>query len=96
MMIGAVINSVRFTWDAKAKCFITMASDIGDENLSRLYDDSCDVGFQIQSKRTRACVGFYLKETKRDNEGDIECWEYEICPEFKKKCGELTAIVFND
>jgi hypothetical protein len=79
--------------------FVAEASDFnGDVSLQRqIYDDACDVGIAIRSKKTGKVMHFYLHDTVMDREGDIQCWEYLSCPEDVRKYNqELKVTIFND
>jgi hypothetical protein len=46
----------------------------------RLYDDACDEGFIIVSKKTGEEATFYLKETLRSNDIDDEINSWVFAP----------------
>ena len=46
----------------------------GKEVFHRLYQDSCDKGFQIVKEETGELSTWYLDETVRDTENDITEW----------------------
>ncbi len=91
------IPSNRFTFHDKS--FVAEASDFKGENLERqIYDDACDIGIAIRSAITGKVVGFSLHKIKKDADGDIQFWEYHLCPEYARdpKCKGLKVIIFND
>mgnify|MGYP006957753019 CR=1 FL=1 len=42
----------------------------------QVYDDACDVGFNVRSERTGKVMLFTLSEVSQDKEGDISDWVY--------------------
>lgn len=64
------------------------ASDMGNRHLQRLYDDACDVGFNVKFD-TGQVVTFAMSRVVKDGEGEITAWEY-------RACHGNTALVFND
>lgn len=77
----------------KNNTFIAEASDLQDTVLGQVYDDACDEGFTIISKKTGKPAVFAMNEIKRDREGDLVSWEFVcVTPGLKA----LKAVIFND
>jgi len=62
--------------------------------LGRVYDDACDEGFTIVSKKTGKSAVFALETTIRDDSGeDIGAWVFScVTPGLT----QLQAMIFND
>ena len=78
-----------FTWfkNGGSAC----ASDLRDNVWeNQAWNDSCDVGFYVESHTTGRRMLFLHTETVKDNEGDINRWV------FKSWCGKFTIDVYND
>jgi len=92
-LVIPVHDSNKFSWDPKDQTFATEASTLvsrGQGFLGRIYDDACDIGFDIKSVRTGEKKLFYLAETHKDAEGDVTHWT------FVSRSNAFKAIVFND
>jgi hypothetical protein len=61
----------------------------GSDLFSRVYDDACNVGFNVQSVRTGKVELFTLETAQRDPDDDVTEWE------FSSKEGHK-IIIFND
>jgi hypothetical protein len=100
----APADSKYFTYNAQERLFIAEMSDLDNggrrEPFGRVYDDACDIGMTIVSHRTGAAVVFYLKEEKRDGEGDMMYWELEVVPEccrgIQSHLKGMKIRIFND
>lgn len=90
--IGKDVSSRAFVYNAATKTFSTDASDIGNVQYSRLWNDSFDQGFRMTSAKTGLKVIFVGHNTVCDHEGDIACWEYRGYANGQ----EYKAVVFND
>lgn len=90
-------SSNRFTWNGHT--ISTEASDLqplsAGSMFARIYDDACDVGFQIVSERTSQVATFYLTDTQRDAEGDIQMWALRPIPETERAMPQLKGSVIN-
>ncbi len=74
--------------------FSAEASCLGKRNLAALiYDDAADVGFLMKSARTGKKVAFSLSKIVKDNDGDIQCWEY-VSQYVNGRT--FKAVIFND
>ena len=71
-----------------------MISDFGKTfNFGEVFDDSCDVGFMIESHRTGQRVAFALEKTHYDRDDDITYWEFKsVTPNHLG----YTAVIYND
>lgn len=90
-------NSNRFTWNGHT--ISTEASDLqatGEGSLfAPIYDDACDVGFQIVSEKSSQVATFFLAYTQRDAEGDIQMWTMYPVPETVRSMPQLKGAVIN-
>lgn len=84
--------SSNFTFAKDSNKFIGIASDFGFR-LGRIYDDACDEGFTIVSKRTGKSAVFALTERKYNDDNDLCSWEF-VC--VTPGLSHLKAVVFND
>lgn len=87
------VNSSKFMYDKVKKRFIAEASEI-NFRLSRIYQDSADVGMFIVSNKTGQELRFYLTQTEK-REGDIIAWHFKADSR-KPELKNITAVVFND
>lgn len=95
----APISSDRFTFDAATGLFTAEASDIQDQHLNPLYDDAADVGLVMVSSKTGKLVRYYMSRETRDNDGDIEAWDYHPTSESIREvpeCQGTSVTIFND
>jgi hypothetical protein len=82
-------QSSDFRWESNKG--MTNASDLGLDVFGTglfkpLYDDSCDVGFEIRSSVTGKVIRFAF-----DNDSHEEhCWS------FVSECGKYEVVIFND
>ncbi len=60
--------------------------------FSRVWDDSCDLGFWMVSARTGQRVLFVLASEERNEVGELVAWKFESYGHEPK----LTLTVFND
>ena len=99
MNFRVAISSDRFTYNSRARCFVSEASDLHDCHLQQLYPDACDVGFVMQSARTQTQAEYYLHHVHKDREGDITHWEYRPTSFSQRNvpnCVGTTVQIFND
>ena len=94
-------SSNRFTFEDG--CFISEASDLGNNHLQKLYDDSCDVGLVIRSEKTQKSVTYYLDHIEYHRLDkltmDATSWEYRPTTESIREvpeCKGTSVTVFND
>jgi hypothetical protein len=52
---------------------------------TRLYSDACDVGVVLVSQKTSKEVRYYLHDTHKDNDNDVQYWELLPCTEDVRK-----------
>lgn len=74
-IIGTFISSENFTYSASTKTFYAEISMV-PEVLRQLYLDSMDCGFVMESAKTGTVVAFVVTSISRDEEGDIDFWEF--------------------
>jgi hypothetical protein len=90
-------SSNRFSWNGHT--ISTEASDLqplsAGSMFAPIYDDACDVGFQIVSDKTSRVATFYLSHTERDREGDIQVWTLRPIPETEREMPQLKGSVIN-
>lgn len=100
--IGSQILSTSFDFNRETKEFvaeISMLQHGGKNPLGQLYDDACDQGFVMVSAKTNKLVDFYLSDTQRDAEGDVQYWEFKPSIRavfYNKDLEGVTVIVLND
>lgn len=92
------IWSDKFTWTNKIG--VAEISDLGEKwNVGRIYNDACDVGFKVVSKRTGQDAIFYLSEERRSGEGDIYLWIFKPIPEDVRQgrvAADIEIHILND
>ena len=85
------LNAIEFpeTFFTKGEKYelVSEASDMQNRHLQRLFDDACDVGFNVRLN-TGELVTFALSNVVKV-EGEVTAWEY-TAPHGAK------ALVFND
>lgn len=89
------LDGSRFLWsNLKGTAFV---SDVANAKqlFGRVWNDACDVGFFIRSHRTCRNELFILSNTLKDNEGDVQGWEFESVRE-DEKGRRVVVTVFND
>lgn len=88
-----VFNLSRFTFLSSQGELVAEASDLNGFRLGRLWNDACDVGFEIESHLTGTRKRFSLvRQLTRENE--VIGWELapiELAPGRIKK-----VVIFND
>lgn len=66
-----------FTHNSTDKVFISEASDIGDDQLfQRVYNDACDVGFNVVNVASGQSILVTLLKETQDDDGETVSWEY--------------------
>lgn len=86
------ISSDKFIYSSESKSFIADASDLEGFKLGRVYDDACDEGFSIVSKKTGNSAVFAFEGQIIDNE-ELGGWNFVcVTPGLK----HLKATIFND
>jgi hypothetical protein len=81
----------KFTYHPDTKTFVSEASTLGSPLMSRVWDDACDIGFEIQGREAK--VLFVLSKIEESDEREIISWHYvsELVG-----LGNFKAVVFND
>jgi hypothetical protein len=98
-VIAPAILSSRFSYEPRTKTFIAEASDFtnGPNLLAQAFDDSCDAGFQIESVKSGTRVLFTFREVKKDDEGDVQEWVFDVYnPRNDPKFSGMTVVILND
>lgn len=87
------LSSAPFSWHADKGLMVCEASDLrGSFRLHRLYNDACDVGIAIRSKRTGNVERFVLAKVDESG-GDVAGWNFvPVNP----KCGVRRVLIIND
>jgi hypothetical protein len=91
----AAICSSKFDFNSKMKMFTQEASMLGSSfKIGRVYDDACDEGFAIISKKTGNKAVFVLENIISDDSGeDIGAWKFNcVTPGLT----QLQVVIFND
>ena len=87
------ISLQQFGVDAPHKLITAEASSIGfDKLLSRVFDDACDVGFQVESQHTGKVVTFVMDSTESSAD-DVICWYLKP---MQATDTNYTMVIFND
>lgn len=72
------------------------ASDMGFRCMQRLYDDACDVGFELINPRTGNTTRWALLTEVRDpRENELLGWMFVPTPETIRRQPELANYQFN-
>lgn len=67
--------------------------------FGQVYDDACDVGFVVVSKKSGNHAVFVHSHTERDREGEIVAWKFIPTQNTLRRLPSMTgwkAIVLND
>ena len=87
------VSSEKFRYSAKSNTFTARLSELEDFELQRIYSNSYDFGFSMQSSKTGNTVIFGQLDEVHHDDGRLWCWTFFcITPGFK----HLKAIIFND
>lgn len=94
------IGTERFSWTPESRTFSAEASDFGrDFRPSSLYDDACDIGFELVSQWTGKRTTWCLTDEIRDGEGELQAWEFKPTSEALRVNHTLLGakvVIFND
>lgn len=98
------LPSKLFSYNASTQMFTAEASELDhvaqDGNwMDRIYNDAADAGFTMVSDRTGERVVFVHTEVTRNDDGDIESWDFKPTSESLRKFPHLkdcVLVVFND
>lgn len=96
------VSSDRFTFVRSGAPFtdggpklVAEMSDFGSGfNLGRVYDDACDVGLTVVSRRTGRRVVYAVQHEEYDREGDL-LW-IDLAPVDRRDRGLPGVRLFND
>lgn len=85
-----------FFYDVATRTLSAEASSLGGAfQVTRLFDDACDVGIAIQSHHTGRVERFYLRRVLRDrNEQEVQGWVFGPVDVTSNKIKEV--VIFND
>jgi len=92
-LLVPVFSTKQFTYDPETKTFIAEMSDLPSSPFKRVYDDACDVGFELESHKTGKRILFTLAAENKLDEGDIASWLFLSTS--KDKLG-FAVEIFND
>ena len=85
-------NTKLFTWVADSKCFVGEASTLARPMCRPVFDDACDLGFELVSEKTGKAITVYLSKEMKNAEGEVVSWNFTPAI----GTGEFTVKVFND
>lgn len=83
-----VLSSSHFTWTGDVGS--TWESDLPEHYASRVWNDSCDYGFEVKSERTGNRLLFVRGEDMRAPDGELL---YRL---YASTDGRITIKIFND
>lgn len=81
-----------FVWEGRTGT--AFASDLPEHFASRIWNDSCDVGFFVRSERTGAVKLFVRESMIKNAEGEVVGDEY-VSESGKNASDRITVKVFN-
>ena len=85
------VSTAQFTWVKSERLLVAEASDLSD--MSRVWDDACDVGYTIVSAHTGRTVVYAVHSDKRDA-GDL--LYQDLRPVHQADQDLPTVRIFND
>ena len=86
-------DSRLFTW--RGNLGVCEHSDMGrgsPEIGGRVYDDACDYGFDLTSKRTGVTLLMTEESTDTDREGEVTGWRFHATARVIERHGKRTLI----
>lgn len=87
------VSTKQLMWFSDEHKFLADISDLGPQfKLGRVYDDACDEGLTLVSEWTGKEIVFAMHEELKNEEGDVEGWEFKPV----SNSVNLTIILFND
>lgn len=95
MVIGPKISTDMFFWHPEMGMFTQEVSSLNGFQPGQLYDDACDLGFQLISSRTGEAMPFYLHETVSNDEGEVLEWVFHSASR-DPRLAKLQVCVQND
>lgn len=94
-----VWSSKHFHYNRNTRTLVSEASTIQQGRalplFGQIYDDACDEGFAIVSRRTGREVVFVVEKIDRDDDGDIVGWWLKTA-ERKDAALGIKVLVIND
>ena len=99
IICNQIFSSDIFNSHGKSKLMTSELSMLRDKVYNQMYDDACDVGFGIHSKRTGQITYWSYHSDERDGEGNLQGLNFKPIPETLRKFPALkswTVHVFND
>jgi len=94
------ISLVKFTHIKESKTFVSELSELTDHDLFHpLYDDACDVGFDLVNPSTGVSVTMVYSGEERDDAGELVCHFFVPIEETVRKNPRLNGykcVVYND
>lgn len=98
-----VINTRNLTHNGKDRTFSCEASDLGcpigqgPDGLSRLYQDACDIGLELESHVTGRRQKFAYSGAILDRfDNDVLYWLFTVATPYPQVLAGYKFIVFND
>lgn len=91
------ISTKELTWWPEDNQFSGYISDLSRRHFNhsrRIWDDACDVGFELKSAKTGKSVIFALEKVDTDAEGDIGGWWFTGHP--FHEYGKIKVLLIND
>lgn len=85
------VTADRLTWMPESRQFVAEMSDIG--GFGQVYDDACDVGLTLVSRRPGYREIVFAVEHEERREGDILYWDLEPVTGGP---ASFTVRIFND
>lgn len=89
-ILGSALPISRFSWDTGTKSLSAFASDLPKAFIGRVFDDACDLGFQIEGQ-SKTKIFTLAKDELRN--GELVAWHFR---EYTTEADPWTAVVFND
>ena len=89
------ISTDQLGWTPEHNQFSAYISDLSRafNPLKQIWDDACDVGFELVSARTGAVVVFTLERTDKDRDREVAGWKFRgFAPGFD----HLKVLLIND
>ena len=96
--IMGTINSNKFTYNQTTDTFTAEMSELGSQVFHQVYQDSCDLGFELVSDKTGVTALFHVYQTDRCL-FDTVAWHLRPTDESIRRNPGLQntrVIIFND
>ena len=95
------VSTEIFTYIPETRSFSIEASTVAANNFFepvRIYDDSCDIGFYLVSKKTGKKILFVEVGEHINNDGELTHWEYSsyCLNENPADLLDLKVLIWND